>query len=414
MAKANQDSLLAVDTNSKKFSVPKNLLVVIMLLLIALVVVVFAIQAAMGPPPKNTLKLKPEVDVGTRPGIEVIDGIDREQTESGKRLANERKLAKPSDSGLPTPINPTPLPEIDGAGKVALPAPPQGNGNREDDAIARELLIRNAPIMAITDNSIDQQLKSSADKLGSEGINPNQMAKDHLKDLMAAARPQMGGAGSKADNDKEWTKENAILTSGREVSRGYAPASRFTLMQGSVINAVLRTAVNTDLPGELQARVLMDVYDSIAGKHLLIPKGTTLIGVYNSEVRIGQDRVNMAFKRMILPNGISVDLPGNIGMDSAGMGGVEGSVNNHYGQMFFVSTLTAIGAYMTNRNQPTSGSGTTVNTSSTQSAAGSIFIDMNKAVIDRNKAMEPTITIPSGIRFMINVARDIELAPYSK
>ncbi|MFD2274185.1 TrbI/VirB10 family protein [Undibacterium arcticum] len=125
------------------------------------------------------------------------------------------------------------------------------------------------------------------------------------------------------------------MAESHEPSRGYAPTSRFVLMQGSVINAVMLTAMNTDLPGEVQARVTMDIYDSIRGAALLIPKGTKLIGRYNSDIRVGQDRVNLAFQRMILPNGISVDLPGNIGMDAAGRGGVGGDVNNHYTQMFF-------------------------------------------------------------------------------
>jgi type IV secretory pathway VirB10-like protein len=411
MAKTNQDSLLAVNTDKSTFAVPRNLLFVIMFLLIALVVVVFAIQAAMGPPPRPQVSLKPEAITNAQPGVEVIDAIAAEQTESGKKIVPP---SKPAQDNLP-PV-PTPFPEVGAKGHVDLPDPASAQARAatmESDAVARELLIRNSPIMALSDNGMDSVkslVKGTADER-TEGAT-EKLVQDGLKSFMGAQNPLMQGS-SKAQAEKDWTKANATLTSGHEVSRGYAPSSKYVLMQGSVINAVLRTAVNTDLPGELQARVTMDVYDSVAGRSLLIPKGSTLIGVYNSEVRIGQDRVNMAFKRLILPNGISVDLPGNTGMDSSGMSGVEGSVNNHYGQMFLVSTLTAVGAYVTGRSQPQAGGGTVVNTGPAQNAAGQIFVDMNKAVIDRNKAMEPTITIPSGVRFLINVARDIELPPYS-
>lgn len=435
MSNANQDSLLKPSTRGSAFAVPKNLVLVIGVILILLVMVVFASNMVGDDKAPQPTKLQPQqaaVEEKT-PAPEIFEKSIEEQQKSGRALIEKRDLRNAGrEAPLPEPLNGAGFPEAGENGEVILPKIPaspkqsQAQVQKEVDAAARELMIRESKILAFetetdtaaaqvssTDNSavndVVKQQKALQDALQSN-------AKDLLGVTPSSANSGMGGARSqinKAREEREWMKETAQLTEGSEVSRGYAPPSRFVLMQGKTINAVLRTAINTDLPGEIQASVMSDIYDSISGNYLLIPKGSTLVGMYNSDVRVGQDRVNMAFRRLILPNGISVNLAGNIGMDSSGMSGVPGKVNNHYGQLFFVSTLTAIGAIAAQRQQPTS-SGTTVNTSAQQTAAGQILTDMNNAIIERNRVIGPTITIPAGIRFVINVARDIELPPYKK
>jgi len=60
-----------------------------------------------------------------------------------------------------------------------------------------------------------------------------------------------------------------------------------TISQGTIIPAVLVTEISSDNPGMIVAEVIRDVYDSIAGKYLLIPKGSRLIGQYMSNISIG-------------------------------------------------------------------------------------------------------------------------------
>ena len=45
---------------------------------------------------------------------------------------------------------------------------------------------------------------------------------------------------------------------------------------------ILQTTLNSDLPGYVMARIRTDVYDSITGMHLLMPKGTKLLDVVPS------------------------------------------------------------------------------------------------------------------------------------
>ncbi|MGH7227281.1 MAG: TrbI/VirB10 family protein, partial [Gemmataceae bacterium] len=73
--------------------------------------------------------------------------------------------------------------------------------------------------------------------------------------------------------------------------------SPYELHAGSVIPATLLTGINADLPGTIVGQVREDVYDSVTGTTLLIPRGTKLVGTYDSRVIQGQSRVLVTWTR---------------------------------------------------------------------------------------------------------------------
>jgi type IV secretion system protein VirB10 len=89
----------------------------------------------------------------------------------------------------------------------------------------------------------------------------------------------------------------------------HPPASPFTVMTGSFIPAVLVSGINSDLPGPILAQVSENVFDSATGKSLLIPQGSRLVGIYRNASSNGQQRVQIAFERLIFPDTSSMDLP---------------------------------------------------------------------------------------------------------
>ena len=93
------------------------------------------------------------------------------------------------------------------------------------------------------------------------------------------------------------------------------PRSPYEVKAGSVISAALITAINSDLPGEVVAQVTEPVYDHRTSRIVLIPQGARLVGAYDSQVAYGQARALVAWNRIIMPNGDSI----NIGS----MGGAE-------------------------------------------------------------------------------------------
>ena len=71
-------------------------------------------------------------------------------------------------------------------------------------------------------------------------------------------------------------------------SRLLPPRSPYTVQTTFVIPVTLITGINSTLPGKIFAQVSQDVYDTPTGKHLLVPQGTKLEGVYSSDVAYGQ------------------------------------------------------------------------------------------------------------------------------
>lgn len=113
-----------------------------------------------------------------------------------------------------------------------------------------------------------------------------------------------------------------------------------TIVQGTTLNAVLETAISTELPSVIRAVVTDDVM-SYDGLNVLLPRGSRLIGSYNSNVSVIQDRVQIAWNRAVTPQGISVEL-GGYGSDALGMSGQAGQVATRFRQRFGSAALVSL------------------------------------------------------------------------
>nr|WP_255429538.1 TrbI/VirB10 family protein [Ramlibacter albus] len=212
---------------------------------------------------------------------------------------------------------------------------------------------------------------------------------------------QLLGQAPATRDEGAWLKEYAKEADGKRTIRGYAAAGGYVLRQGKIIPAILGRQVNSDLPGRLTAYVSSNVYDS--NNNLLIPKGSTLVGAYDSQVAVGQTRLMFAFTRLILPNGYSFDLPAAQGVDMAGASGMSGDVNNHFLKMFGTSLLIAVLA--DKGKQPSSV--TQVGATGPATAAGQVLSDVSKTILERNRVIPPTITVDQGTRINVEVVADM-------
>ena len=229
-----------------------------------------------------------------------------------------------------------------------------------------------------------------------------------------AALDQLRGAQAAPAGGKSWMKEYAgeiEQKAGGKVLRGYQPPSNLILHQGKVIPAVLGRQINSDLPGRITATTTVDIYDSLGKGQLLIPKGSTLDGQYDAEVKVGQSRILFGFERLILPDGTSFDLPPAPGSDLRGAAGVSGDVNNHFFKMFASSLFIA---FLADKTAPAQNV-TNIGGGTTTTAAGEVLVDVSKSILDRNKVIPPTITVPQGERINVEVVSDMVFArSYSK
>lgn len=227
-----------------------------------------------------------------------------------------------------------------------------------------------------------------------------------LSGLLNAQQPQQALAGRAAD--KSWLKEFA--TARKESGlRPSLPEAPLMLTQGSVIEAVTLREINSDLPGVVTARTTRDIYDSTTQRNLVLPKGTLAIGEYSSGVKMGQERLLFAFTRLVLPDGQSFDLGSFNGADAVGRAGIKGDVDNHYFRLFGTSLLIGLLAdrVVATKAVPQGTNGQ----AGGLSATGQIMTDTAKSILERNREVAPTISVPSGARVVIEVRRDM-VFPY--
>ncbi|WP_425361046.1 TrbI/VirB10 family protein [Candidatus Tisiphia endosymbiont of Stenodema calcarata] len=102
----------------------------------------------------------------------------------------------------------------------------------------------------------------------------------------------------------------------------------FVLGRGKIIEAVLETAINTDLGGEVRAIISRDVF-SEREKIILIPKGSKIFGAYTTGIDGAYGRIAIIWNRIDLSNGYTITLDA-IAVDNLGRKGEQGRVDNKY------------------------------------------------------------------------------------
>ncbi|GDX36395.1 hypothetical protein LBMAG18_09060 [Alphaproteobacteria bacterium] len=206
--------------------------------------------------------------------------------------------------------------------------------------------------------------------------------------------------------------------------------SETTIAQGKMINAIIETAINTEIPGTVRAIVSRDVYGE-TGNKVLIPRGSRLYGAYSSSIQRGQARVQISWTRLIRPDGVSLNINFSAS-DQFGRAGLPGEVDNRYSSVIANSLLTSVLTVGTvaaaqkiigNANQNTT---TTINqnqgiTTTTTNATNQAIYDVTKTIIDtigdiitNTINLDPVIRIPQGTKITIIVNSDIRVPPANR
>jgi type IV secretion system protein VirB10 len=190
---------------------------------------------------------------------------------------------------------------------------------------------------------------------------------------------------------------------------------------GTSIPITLIYAIHSDLPGPIEAQVTENVYDTITGNNVLIPRGTRAHGEYSSSVAFGQERVLVAWNRLTLPDGLSVNLQGMQGVDLKGMAGLADQVDHHIDNILLavglstvwdIAKFTTLSALSTTRFLK--------DLSDALTASGSTFetgTEATQAIVQNyaNKLLnqQPTITIRAGTVGHIYVSKDMILPTFN-
>ena len=261
-------------------------------------------------------------------------------------------------------------------------------------------------------NDALQQFGPLASLLGG-GKTPGSTDTSATGAVSASARMQ---AGSDYDLQNDQERKQAFIekTRGRAVNN-YLKSTRtpafgkYEVKMGWDIPAILEQGINSDLPGEVKALVRSNVYDTATGKYLLIPQGSRMVGVYDSQIAYGQNRLQVIWSRIVYPDGSSINLDGMIGQDIQGMAGFHDKVDNHYkrlvGSALLTSAFTAGIALSQRQNTSLLTTPTAGQTAS--SALGQQLGELGTEITRKNLSIQPTVKIPIGYRFNVRVNRDI-------
>lgn len=183
------------------------------------------------------------------------------------------------------------------------------------------------------------------------------------------------------------------------------------MLRGTYIRCVLETHIITDIPGFTSCIVTEPVY-SFNGKHLLLPKGSKVLGKYDQEPN--GPRVAVIWDRIVTPTGIDVTMA-SPGIDNLGGAGHPGYYNAHWASRIssalLISLLSDAFKYEAAEHGPksnqVSANGTTVQEPFESNTAQTIQNLANQAV--RRSANRPaTVTINQGTVVTIYVAKDVD------
>lgn len=177
-----------------------------------------------------------------------------------------------------------------------------------------------------------------------------------------------------------------------------------TVMQGTVIQAALETAISSELAGQVRAITSENVY-SYNGSRLLIPAGSRLIGRYRSGVDIAQSRITIAWDRIILPSNQSVVIS-SFGADELGRSGTTGFVDTRFAERFgsaaLISLISASPTIAANETEDEVAEDILED-------IGDDLADATDSVIGEYLSIGPVIYVDQGARITVMVDRDLEI-----
>ena len=191
-----------------------------------------------------------------------------------------------------------------------------------------------------------------------------------------------------------------------------APLSPYELKAGAVIPAVLLTGVDTSRAGPVVATVSQNVFDTISGRHLVLPQGARLIGRHEGESAYGDRRAFLVWDRLILPNGKSLILTEEPGVDAQGAVGVRGTVDRRLTPLLigtlFAGAITTLGQMARDGDDRARG-GVLGDAGDAAAIEGS---QVGGRLIDRELQVRPSVRLRPGAQVRVMITRDLILEPY--
>ncbi len=206
--------------------------------------------------------------------------------------------------------------------------------------------------------------------------------------------------GYRRTGNEAWLERGAAPLIVQEAERLTDPDR--TLAQGTVIQAALQTAINSDLPGNVVA-VVSEPVPAFSGNDILIPRGSRLFGQYRSGAEVNQKRILILWTRVLTPDGTSMQIA-SAGGDQLGRSGMPGLVDTKFDERFggaaLISLIGAAPALAARQSDDLVIAGTLED-------MGDDLEDATDSVIAQQFNISPTIRVDQGATVTVLVDRDV-------
>ncbi|RYZ04312.1 MAG: TrbI/VirB10 family protein [Alphaproteobacteria bacterium] len=309
------------------------------------------------------------------------------KTAEAQRLAAEAAAAQPQPV-MPAyvPVVPEPIIEPLPVVEQQPPPPPVPTGPSQADMDRLR-----APALVVDLGEY------KAPAAGTPAVGPN----GQPLDAAAVAGAMSNAAGQNMNADERFAQKLGVGDSSKPARASQLRDQANTIIEGTVIAAVLETALNSDLPGYVRAVVTRDV-KGFDGSKILVPRGSRLIGQYKSGVALGQSRTFVIWTRLIRPDGGMIELA-SPATDGLGRGGLDGDLNTHFWERFggaILLTLLNIGGAAI-----TDSSDTSIVIASTRAG-----VEAGSSSLTSGQNIGPTVTVPQGSPVRVFVSQDLDFS----
>ena len=201
-----------------------------------------------------------------------------------------------------------------------------------------------------------------------------------------------------------------------DASSGGAPSGQYiganSIWTGTIIPGILETSINTDLPGNILARVTQNIFDSQTGRNLLVPQGTLLLARYNSSVSYSQKRIQIVWDTMIRPDGFQLSLEGAGGVDRAGMSGQPAKFHENWFEYLKAAGIITLFSYANAKMADTAAKYASEDKTNNIASANADFVsNLGGQLAGRAANIQPTLTVDNGTVINILLNKNLYLPP---
>lgn len=229
--------------------------------------------------------------------------------------------------------------------------------NKDNDGVKHQLpeIDRNKKTQKVTVLSESQITSKDLGYKSSISYTAQELMEMHRANIIERRRKKRNKGWSKTvdmdaieklntENKKPSVKDYSEHEMPKDVSTFPVDLTR-TITADRYIDCAIKEQINSQVEGSVTCQVVNDVFGS-HGRKILIPAGSSVKGFHGSLSKVGDERFEIAWKRIIRPDGAQIKLTEASASDRSGQNGLGGMVNNRnwdkYGGALLTSTVSVL------------------------------------------------------------------------